>query len=663
MKKTVFFGPFVGELGWEFLHWQGWVRKMCRGPYRDYKKIVCSFPGRQPFYQLADEFWPLPQSFLDLKTSGHSYITDGWRNGYPGIQHGMRKETNQQSGESQFVFREDPLPGPSIGDVCEAMLAQFKAHLPPDTRFFVPWQLIHCDEGNFDFGTKLGPGEKIVSRAPIFHPVSFDRQHLEYLTPSAQAAQILAQNVPEPRKFVCVFPRERLVRRPDKNWTKENYAALVRKFQAQWPDVLIAICGEPGGAYFSDGVPAGCLDLINVPVELRLDLQIAALRRSVLAVGAVSGALCIALGANCPSLVFCFDYYVEGWKKANALNTPLVLYPEMNPPVDVIFSLADGMRQMIDPNRPAAPATVPASAPAPRVEILNRQDGGPAFEKLYTRIHDAILEGVDAKTVPSCEIAFADPDICWLLYSSIRRKRARSVVETGSFMGMSTLVSATALAENARDYGVYGKLYAISLDSFYRVENPMSHAARCAERLGLSPFIHFLEGSSIPLISMESADAHTARDREAYLKRLALEGRESLLPRLAGLLGKIDIAYLDSLHYEGVQMAEIASVLEHLAADGEIIVDDVNFPDYPHAWIVKAFSMTNLARLSLFSSQGKQLRVMKLEKNPDYTSHYKKFASWWWGETLEQFLARFRLSPRGPSDPSSRPQTAQTLNR
>src|SRR5258708_38385520 len=89
--KTVFFGPFIGEFGWELLFWQGWVRKMCRNEFRNHHKVVASYPGRQAFYPYADEVWPLPERFLNLKVSGHSYFTDGWRGGYPGKHEGVQE--------------------------------------------------------------------------------------------------------------------------------------------------------------------------------------------------------------------------------------------------------------------------------------------------------------------------------------------------------------------------------------------------------------------------------------------------------------------------------------------------------------------------------------------------------------------------------------------
>ncbi len=46
-SDTLFAGPWVGEFGWELMHWQGFVRKLSR----DYKKTVVSCrPGNEALY-------------------------------------------------------------------------------------------------------------------------------------------------------------------------------------------------------------------------------------------------------------------------------------------------------------------------------------------------------------------------------------------------------------------------------------------------------------------------------------------------------------------------------------------------------------------------------------------------------------------------------------
>ena len=65
--KTAFFGPWVGELGWELMAWQGF----CRFEARNFDKVyVCSFPDMEFLYQdFADEFIPhdYPNRKLDFE--------------------------------------------------------------------------------------------------------------------------------------------------------------------------------------------------------------------------------------------------------------------------------------------------------------------------------------------------------------------------------------------------------------------------------------------------------------------------------------------------------------------------------------------------------------------------------------------------------------------
>ncbi len=269
------------------------------------------------------------------------------------------------------------------------------------------------------------------------------------------------------------------------------------------------------------------------------------------------------------------------------------------------------------------------------------------FRKIFDRVRDTILKHVPAEAQDSSAAAFSDPDICEYLFDTIISKQPTVIVETGSFMGLSTLVCASALQEVARQTGTSGKIYTISLDCFYRVYHPMSIAAHSARDLGLSEYICFLEGSSIPLLSMDSgSNTIVAAERLAYSERLLAESRENLLPRLMSLLGRVDLAYLDSLHNEGVQMIEIAAVLEHLSEKGQIVIDDVYFPDRTPAWIVDAFLKTDLTRtIVLHKQDGTPLRGMTLTRNNEYASRYGKLTSWWWPETLEAFVERFRLKP------------------
>lgn len=67
--RTVFFGPWIGEFGWEVATWQAWCRKQARNYDKAY---VCSFPDMEALYTDFAEFVP----------HGHLTRTDMW---IPGV--------------------------------------------------------------------------------------------------------------------------------------------------------------------------------------------------------------------------------------------------------------------------------------------------------------------------------------------------------------------------------------------------------------------------------------------------------------------------------------------------------------------------------------------------------------------------------------------------
>jgi hypothetical protein len=53
--KVAFFGPWIGELGWELMTWQAWCRKKSREFDKSY---ACSFPDMAPLYEDFATFIP-----------------------------------------------------------------------------------------------------------------------------------------------------------------------------------------------------------------------------------------------------------------------------------------------------------------------------------------------------------------------------------------------------------------------------------------------------------------------------------------------------------------------------------------------------------------------------------------------------------------------------
>ena len=192
-------------------------------------------------------------------------------------------------------------------------------------------------------------------------PMPFEQQQFEYLQPTPAGAAAFRRIVPDGQPLIAILPRHRVVRRPEKNWPREQYEALIPRLQQLWPEARVAIVGEPGGAHFADGVPAGCVDLINVPPTSRMDIQIAALQQSVMALGGMSGALLVALAAGCPSLIWGSPNEQARYYHENFMGTPMIYYADAAPTVETIVAFAQDFRRIVQ--RPARPTEKMTAAP------------------------------------------------------------------------------------------------------------------------------------------------------------------------------------------------------------------------------------------------------------------------------------------------------------
>lgn len=316
--KTVFFGPFVGEFGWELLSWHGWVKRLCRTRYADYRKIACSFPGRQPLYPDVDEFWLLPKKFLKNRISSRGYITDCWTKGFPKPDY-------------------KPFDLPEVMPLINNVIKDFKKKLPKDTEFIIPWELRYDKEDKRYYGVSIPKNPK-SDKDFITYNIPISNQVLEELQPTPEGSKLLKTMVDSKKRLISIFPRHRLFRRPDKSWRKEKYVTLIHALQREFPQFRIAISGEPGGAFFAEeGVPKDCIDLIRIGPKNRLDVQIAALKQSVIAIGGLSGAILFALAAGCKALTWGEAGGEEGFRKANYTRSKIIYYPSTNAPVDTIL--------------------------------------------------------------------------------------------------------------------------------------------------------------------------------------------------------------------------------------------------------------------------------------------------------------------------------------
>lgn len=307
-KKTVFFGPFVGEFGWELFCWHGWVKRMCRTRYKDYYKIACGLPGRYPFYPEVDEFWPLSEEFLKISISPRNYMTDYWINNSP-------KSTVE-------------VDLPDVWPILKTIIEDFKKRLPADAEFIYPWTFRYDEEDKKYYG--VDDNFKVYNIPP-------SKQILEELEPTQKGLEELKKMVNPTDKLIVIFPRNKIFRRPDRNWPKEKYEQLIKMIQKELSEYGIAIAGEPGGTFFAEGVPDKCIDLINVNPNCRMDLQLAALKQAKFALGGESGGICFALASGTKTLSWGIPNSKRAFLKENYMKSPFTYLPYRNPSASLVL--------------------------------------------------------------------------------------------------------------------------------------------------------------------------------------------------------------------------------------------------------------------------------------------------------------------------------------
>jgi hypothetical protein len=69
-KKTIFFGPWVGEFGFELLNWIGQCEAI-KNRYPEYYAVASSYWGRKALYKFCDYFLPhtLESNYVDTKAN------------------------------------------------------------------------------------------------------------------------------------------------------------------------------------------------------------------------------------------------------------------------------------------------------------------------------------------------------------------------------------------------------------------------------------------------------------------------------------------------------------------------------------------------------------------------------------------------------------------
>ena len=294
-KPTVFFGPFIGEFGWEFHSWSGWVNFVSTEYFKGFNRIAASVPGRQVLYPEVDTVLFHPAWWNELPIIPRAYFTDAWGNG--------------DGGDAVLGHR---------------LLEEYRRQLPDGTTVFCPFVLNRFEPQNLVFDA--------------FHPIPVSKQRLRPLRATPAVADRLPPSVRSgSQPVVSLFPRRRPIR-PLYNWSEDRYRLLVDRLQRA--GFLVAVLGEPGGCHFVDGVPEGCVDLIHVDPMLRTELHVACLERSAFALGAMSGAVPFALAVGCPTLTWGEPMAHFRCYETNFFRTRTYYFPRTDPSADEVWDEA-----------------------------------------------------------------------------------------------------------------------------------------------------------------------------------------------------------------------------------------------------------------------------------------------------------------------------------
>jgi hypothetical protein len=280
-QQVVIAGPWFGEFGGELEDWHAWIRYLRHQLYPNAYFVVCGFPGRQLFYEFANEYWELPDFFLN-KIRNKQYFTR-WA---------------------------------SLVDTKTGQLLP-KEHL--DIQTLIAWLQNKT--------TQAFPNSSIDYIQPHIglHPSA------AVVFPKTQEYKLIRTSTEiSIDKYIVVFPRKRL-NEPYRNWKQEEWEKLIPMLIDKGYTVVTM-----GASYETESIAYYSPKHIQV-LDASLDLQVAYLQKAHLAITPICGAIRFAAYVGCPTVTFGSLNYVnsipgaEGKPlTANPFNTPLYILAKGN---------------------------------------------------------------------------------------------------------------------------------------------------------------------------------------------------------------------------------------------------------------------------------------------------------------------------------------------
>ncbi len=309
-----FAGPFIGEFGWELCYWHGWLRKIKKNYLKNEKLIVSSFPGRQPLYEFADEFISLPQFYLDKNFTQRGYFID--------LDREYEKKEYKIQFQKLLKYYTTLYKGENILQINNFPQKKYTRNLflrtlkKVEKNFFTKSIASDEDLNSYLKYCNHHPGINIPNPLFLNYPKidnkyipqtpTNDDQLWTSLKPTNDGKKYREQfleNYDRNKNIFTLFPRKRNDRRPDKNWSKDNWMQFIDLLIKEY-DCLIVICGTREGAYFHElENNSNILNLINVQKDLHLDLQLAFIDISKIAIHGRSGSCNLSMQNGCPTFM------------------------------------------------------------------------------------------------------------------------------------------------------------------------------------------------------------------------------------------------------------------------------------------------------------------------------------------------------------------------
>ena len=300
--KIVIFGPFIGEFGWELCYWHGWLRKFSN-EFKNSKIIASSYAKSYPLYHdFVHEFVPLSKKLEEKKYSCAGYFPDfsimnnQEKNEFLGLYNQEIKFLMDRYNKNENEVIHIPIYPQRNRKHLSHLFFLFKKI------FFINNETIIQKQNPFKGILIKNYINFIVSEHKDSWDVQTPPKNFQYIPTLRSSSKVdkftdvLIKQINN-EDFVTIFPRKRNLRRPDKNWSEQNWIEFI-KLIIDKLNLGVFICGTPEGTCLHDFKYKNLINTVFEDPDILLDLQIALLNKSSYSIHGRSGSCYLSMQAN-----------------------------------------------------------------------------------------------------------------------------------------------------------------------------------------------------------------------------------------------------------------------------------------------------------------------------------------------------------------------------